>query len=64
MRTHTNDASSIFDGPVTTLLSVLCILVDVLSRVHAKRGEVPNDFKFGTSIGRQVFQVTVRQVRQ
>ena len=29
-------ANSIFDGPVTNLLSVLCILIEVLSCGHAK----------------------------
>ena len=31
-------ANNIFDGPITNLLSVLCVLVEVLSRAHAKRG--------------------------
>ena len=44
--------NSIFDGPITTLLSVLCILVEVLSRTHAKKGKSLSDFKSGTSIGR------------
>ena len=29
----------VFDGPVTNLLSVLSILIEVLSRTHAKRGK-------------------------
>ena len=41
-----------FDGPVTTLLSVLYILVEVFSRAHAKTGKSLNHFKFGTSVGR------------
>ena len=44
-------ANNIFDGPITNLLSILCILVEVLSRAHANRGKSLNDFKFGTSIG-------------
>ena len=44
-------ANSIFDGPITNLLSVLCILVEILSCAHVKRGKSCNDFKFGTSIG-------------
>ena len=47
-------ANDIFDGPITQL-SVQCILVEVPSPVHAKRGKSlsqVNDFKFGTSIGR------------
>ena len=51
MHTYT-PANSIFDGPITSLLSVLCILVEVLSRGHAKRGKSLNDFKFSTSISR------------
>ena len=39
--------NSIFDGPVTNLLSVLCVSVEVLA--HAKRGKSLNDFKFGPS---------------
>ena len=45
-------ANSLFDGPVTNLLSILCILVEVLSRAQAKRAKSLNHFKFGTSIGR------------
>ena len=51
MHTYT-PANSIFDGPVTNLLSILWILVKVLSRAHAKSGNSHNDLKFGTSIGR------------
>ena len=29
-------ANSILDGPITNLLSILCILIEVLSRAHAK----------------------------
>ena len=50
MHTYT-PANSIADGPITTLLSMLCILVGVLLRAHVKRGKCLNDFKFGTSIG-------------
>ena len=32
-------ADSIFDGPVTNLLSILCILIEVLSRAHAEGGK-------------------------
>ena len=45
-------AKSVFDGPVATLHSVLCVLVEVLSHVHATREKRLNDFKFDTSIGR------------
>ena len=31
-------ATSIFDGPMTTLLSILCIFTEVLSRAYAKVG--------------------------
>ena len=50
MHTYT-PANSIVDGPITTLLSMLYILVEVLLRAHAKSGKCLNDFKFGTSIG-------------
>ena len=43
--------NSIFDGHITNLLSILCILI-VLSRVHAKGTHRLNHFKFGTFIGR------------
>ena len=43
--------NSISDGPITTLLPTLCILVDALSRPHAKRGKSVNDLKSGTPIG-------------
>ena len=45
-------ADSIFDGPITNLPSVLCVLVEFLSRAQAKTEKILNDFKFGTSIGR------------
>ena len=44
--------SSIFDGPVTNLLSMLCILTEILSRAHTKGAESHNGFKSGTFIGR------------
>ena len=40
--------NSIFDGLITNLLSTLCILIEVLSRAHAKEGSL-NDLKSGTS---------------
>ena len=51
MHTYT-PANNTSDGPITSLLSVLCILLEVLSSVHAKRGNSFNDFKLGTSVGR------------
>ena len=45
-------ANSMFGGPIRNLFSVLCILVEVLSRAHAKRVKSLKDFKFGTSVGR------------
>ena len=44
-------ANSIFDGPITNLLSVLWIWVEVLPRARAKWRKSLNDFKCGTSIG-------------
>ena len=52
-KVHTyTPAYSIFDSPITTQLSILCSLVEVLSRGHAKRGKIRNNFKFDTSVGR------------
>ena len=34
MHTYTTE-NSIFDGPITDLLSVLCILIEIFSRAHA-----------------------------
>ena len=42
----------IFDGPVTNLLSVLCILIELFWRAHVKGGKKLNGFKSGTFIGR------------
>ena len=51
MLTYT-PTNSIFDGPTTTLLSVPCILMEVLSLACAKGKEVLNDFKSGIFIAR------------
>ncbi len=50
MHTYT-PANSIFDGPVTNLLSVPCILIEVLSAAHVTEERSLNDFMFGTFIG-------------
>ena len=42
---------SIFDGPITNLLSIFSILIEIFSHAHAKWGKSLNDFKFGTSNG-------------
>ena len=47
-------ANSTFDGPVTNLLSVLCVLIEILSRADAKGEKGLNGFKFGTFVGRSV----------
>ena len=45
-------ANSISDDPITlNLLSLLCILIEVFSRAHAKEKKSLNNFKFGTFIG-------------
>ena len=44
-------ANSIFDGPTTNLLSVLCILIEILSGAHTTEKKSRNGFKFGTSVG-------------
>ena len=52
-KAHTyTPANSIFDGPVTHFLSILCILVEVLSGAHSKGEKSLNDLKFDTFIGR------------
>ena len=43
--------NSTFDGPITSLISILRILIEILSPAHAKRGSF-SDFKFGTFVGR------------
>ena len=45
-------ANNTFDGPITNLLSMLCILVEILSPAQAKREKSLNDFKFGNSVDR------------
>ena len=45
-------ANSIFDGPITDLLSTLCILIEVLSCVCVKGRKGLNGFRFGTFVGR------------
>ena len=39
------------DGLITNLLSVLCVLTEILSCAHAKGEWSLSDFKFGTFIG-------------
>ena len=51
MHTYTPPCS-IFDGPITNLLSVPCILIEILSGAQAKGKKVLNDLKFGIFIGR------------
>ena len=50
MLTYT-PANNIYDGLITNLFSVLCILTEVLSRAHAKEEKSLNNFKFGIFIG-------------
>ena len=50
MHTYT-PANSIFDGPISNLLSILCSLIEIISRALAKGWGSFNDFKFGTFIG-------------
>ena len=51
MLTYT-PANSIFSGPLTNLLSILCVLTEVLSLLHGKGGKGLNNFKFDTFSGR------------
>ena len=50
MHKHTR-ADSLFDGPITSLLSTLCVLTEILSHGHAVEDKSMNDFKFDTFIG-------------
>ena len=43
---------SIFDDPVTNLLSLLRTLIEIFSCAHPKGGKGLNNFKCGTFIGR------------
>ena len=56
MPTYT-PANSISDGPVTNLLSILCILIEICSLAHGGGGgggggRALSIFKFGPFIGR------------
>ena len=51
MHTYT-PSNNVFYGPITNLLSILCMLIEILSRTHAKQGKSLNGFKFGTFTGR------------
>ena len=45
LKKHTyTPANSVFDGPITNLLSILCILIEILSRAHAKEEKSLNPF--------------------
>ena len=50
VRTYT-PANSIFDVPIPSLLSLLYILIEVISRACAKGKKGLNDFKLGTLTG-------------
>ena len=55
---HTDTpANSIFDGPLTNMLSVRCILVEGLSSAQAKRGKSLNQYTHHRRL--VVFLVTV-----
>ena len=43
--------NNISDGPVTNLLSILCILIEFLSGAPVKGWKSQNGFKLDTSIG-------------
>ena len=49
MHTYTPE-NSIFDSPITNLLSVIRILIGIISRAHAKGGESLGGFKFVTFV--------------
>ena len=51
-KVHTySPANSIFDGLITNLLSILCILIEVLSHARVKGKKGLHDFKFGVFTG-------------
>ena len=50
-------SNSIFDGPVTNLLSILCILTEILSHVRVKGHKSPYDISDLAPL-LVVFQVT------
>ena len=41
-------ANSIFDGPITNLLSTLCSFIEIFSHAHAKGEKSLSGFRFGT----------------
>ena len=43
--------NSIFDGLISNILSILCILIEILLCAYAKERKSQNDFKFGTFTG-------------
>ena len=45
---HTSEQYNLFDGPAINLPSILCILIEILPRAHAKRQKSLNGSKFGT----------------
>ena len=61
MHTYT-PTNIIFDGPITNLLSILRISVEVLSRAHAKRAKSLNDFKFGLFSNDGAANTTVKRL--
>ena len=46
----TAPSNSVFDGAITNLISILCILIKILSRADGDGPQNLNDFKFGTFI--------------
>ena len=52
-KVHTyTPANNIFDGPITNLLSILCVLIETFHVVLRRRGKNIDGFKFGIFIGR------------
>ena len=50
MPTYTPE-NSIFDGPIANLPSVVCILIETISRARAKGGKSLSGLKFATFVG-------------
>ena len=62
-KVHTyTPADSIFDGPITNLVSILCISVEILSRAHAKGEKALMVSSLALLL--VIFQVTAWQVWQ
>ena len=53
MTSHFTQAAvpSVFDRPITDLVSIQCILIEILPRAHGKEEKGLYDFRFGAFTG-------------